>query len=57
MRHEMYGAVRPGESDPVVYTDDVDEAREHAREHKLQLVAYVFDLADTELVEDFTDGA
>lgn len=57
MNHEMYGAVRPGESDPVVYTDDVDEARAVAREQGLQLVVYVFTLSDTELVEDHSaDG-
>ena len=50
----MYGAVAKGQSDPVIFTDDVNEARVVAQDLRLQLIEYVFTLDDSELVEDYS---
>ena len=55
MKIFMYGAVARDEHDPVVFTNDIDEARVVAQEKRLQLIEYVFSLDDSELVEDYSE--
>lgn len=44
-----------GESATDWTTQDIDEAKTYAREHKFKLIARIYEYADSELVEDNTD--
>ena len=35
-------------------TYDIDEARQHAEEHGLKVIAYIYEFSDSELVNDYT---
>lgn len=54
MTIEKYGVCRKGESDPVMLTDDYEEARRVAMNLNAQVIAYKFTLDDSELVEDYS---
>jgi ribosomal protein L37AE/L43A len=37
-------------------TQDIAEARAYAAEHHLRIIAHVYEWAESEMAEDFTDG-
>lgn len=45
---------REGNSVTEWTTQDIDEARAYAREHRCRLIARQFEYADSELVEDYS---
>lgn len=51
---EVYGFEDADGTESGFTTRDIEEARRYARSNNLKLIAYIFEFAATELVEDNT---